>query len=390
MTEPELDADSGGKPLDEAIQEWIAKKAKPDGDGNYAREAGRVMDSFQSWAIQRNVQTVPDITVRTMMRYAEFLTQRAEAREADPADEDGITGRTAQQYYAYVRAFLTYARKWGYIDENPAGHGRAEDELPPASLGSSGTTQQFWSPRERTQLLRFVDKRAHDAIDQQGSNAVVEVRDRALVYLLAYSGARSAEVLRDPNDSRRSGIRWRDIDLDNGTVAVLGKNQSENEEVQLPEQAHTPLIRLRQVLDPPTNSWPVFPSFHNPSRYQKARQELSDVVHELEDELDEGSATAVLRRYEVPPPSLTTEACRRLFKQLTEAADIEVEDGYSYLKPHGARRGVGEVLYRTKGPAAAQRVLRHADPSTTSEMYSHLEAGDQAEIATEAFEEVDE
>jgi len=34
---------------------------------------------------------------------------------------------------------------------------------------------------------------------------------------------------------------------------------------------------------------------------------------------------------------------------------------------------VGEKLYRERGAAAAQRILWHADPKTTSEIYSHIE-----------------
>ncbi|MFC4440321.1 MULTISPECIES: hypothetical protein [Natrialbaceae] len=71
-------------------------------------------------------------------------------------------------------------------------------------------------------------------------------------------------------------------------------------------------------------------------------------------------------------------------KRLCEDADLDV-DG-EYLKPHGARRGVGEAIYREHGAAAAQRVLRHADPRTTSQMYAHIEASELAEETAEVFE----
>ena len=50
-----------------------------------------------------------------------------------------------------------------------------------------------------------------------------------------------------------------------------------------------------------------------------------------------------------------------------------------------ARRGVGEKLYRELEVAAAQRTLRHADPKTTSEMYSYIETSENTENVTEVF-----
>ncbi|MFC6977016.1 tyrosine-type recombinase/integrase [Halomicroarcula sp. GCM10025709] len=89
------------------------------------------------------------------------------------------------------------------------------------------------------------------------------------------------------------------------------------------------------------------------------------------------------------PPSLTTSGVRSLLKRWTEEADIpdlDIDAG-EYLTLHGARRGVGEKLYRERGAAAAQRTLRHADPSTTSQMYSHIEASELAEDNTDVFDD---
>ena len=76
-----------------------------------------------------------------------------------------------------------------------------------------------------------------------------------------YSGVRGAEVLRDPNDQRRGGIRWCGIDLEAGTLVVLGKNQAD-EEAPLPPQVRDPLKRLQQALRPVSEEWPVFPTLH--------------------------------------------------------------------------------------------------------------------------------
>ena len=42
------------------------------------------------------------------------------------------------------------------------------------------------------------------------------LRDRALVATIAYSWVRDSEVLKDPNDPRRTGLRWFHIDFDGG------------------------------------------------------------------------------------------------------------------------------------------------------------------------------
>ncbi len=89
------------------------------------------------------------------------------------------------------------------------------------------------------------------------------------------------------------------------------------------------------------------------------------------------------------PPSLTTSGVRSLLKWWSTEADIpdlDVDDG-EYLTLHGARRGVGEKLYRERGAAAAQQTLRHADPPTTSQMYSHIEASELARDNSDVFDD---
>lgn len=244
----------------------------------------------------------------------------------------------------------------------------------PAATEKKSGDQQFWSAADRKALLRHADQRAHQAVDEKGLDALEELRDRALAYVLAYSGVRGGEVLSDPRDDRRNGLRWKDVDLENNQIRVLGKNQ-QHEEVQLPKQVHSSIERLEQALDPASPEWPVFVTSHAPSLYRN-----------LPDEADSsaGEPLELQRKHGVVPPSLSANGSRSVLKRLCNGAEIDV-DG-EYLKPHGARRGVGEAIYREHGAAAAQRVLRHADPRTTSQMYAHIEASELAEETTEVFE----
>ena len=56
--------------------------------------------------------------------------------------------------------------------------------------------------------------------------ALKATRDRALVFVLVYTAVRVGELLRDPNDPRRRGVRWEDLSLDDGSIDVYQKNSS--------------------------------------------------------------------------------------------------------------------------------------------------------------------
>ncbi|MWV40667.1 site-specific integrase [Natrialba sp. INN-245] len=340
--------------------------------GNYRDALERVLTQWRQRLEKRGVVTVENVGKRNMASYAQYLAHRVDAGKSREVD-GGISAATAWTYYDYVSAFLSYCVRWDYLEENPAQKGIALDELPPRPKKKSGD-QQFWSPEDRKTLVRYADRRAHEAIDEKGFDALEELRDRALVYVLAYSGVRGGEVLSDPRDDRRNGLRWKDVDLENNQLIVLGKNQ-QCEEAQLPPQAHRPLERLEKALEPVSSEWPVFVSSHAPSLYSNLPKEA---------DASEGEPLELQRQHGVVPPSLSTNGGRSVLKRLCEAAEIDV-DG-DYLKPHGARRGVGEAIYREHGAAAAQRVLRHADPRTTSQMYAHIEASELAEETAEVFE----
>ncbi|SIS13127.1 Site-specific recombinase XerD [Natronorubrum thiooxidans] len=374
QTSEQMDhSDSAGTPgehsLETTIEDFLESGNK---SGNYRDALERVLTQWRHRLEQRSIETVDEIDKRTMATYAQYLSRRVDAGTSRNVD-GGIAAATAWTYYDYVSAFLSYCVRWDYLEENPAQKGIALDELPPRPTKKSGD-QQFWSAADRTALCRYVDDRAHQAVDERGTDAFEELRDRALVYVLAYSGVRGGEILADPRDDRRSGLRWQDVDLENNQLKILGKNQ-QFEEAQLPVQCHGPLERLEKALDPPTPAWPVFVTSHAPSLYGA-----------LPDEGDPsaGDPLELCRDYGVTPPSLSTNGGRSVLKRLCEDAKLDV-DG-DYLKPHGARRGVGEAVYRERGPAAAQRTLRHADPRTTSQMYAHIEASELAEDVGDVFE----
>lgn len=222
-------------------------------------DKGRKSANYRD-ALERdsNIATIGAVNKYHMETYATHLNDRVRAKQNRDTERDGITPATAWTYYDYVSAFLGWCVKYDYLSENPAQKGIAMDELPARPSNNSGE-QQFWTTEHRQQLLGYVDDRADEALDDRGLDAIEALRDRAPVYVLAYSGVRGGEILSDPRDDRRDGLRWDDVHLEDSYLQILGKSQTE-EQAQLPAQTHGPLRRLRRALDPADGSWPVFPT----------------------------------------------------------------------------------------------------------------------------------
>jgi integrase len=363
----------------EALESFVRSKQKGTDSGNYQRNARRVIEEWIAWLADREepVETFAQLEVSHMRQYARQLKKRV--------DEGDFAGSTANTYWNYIAAFLGWCVYEELVAENPARTRRAEEELPDKRPRSD--RQQFWSRADREALLTHLNERAHTAVDEQGLDAIKELRDRALVALLAYSGVRGGEILRDPNDERRSGIRWRDIDLEAGTLVVLGKNQAD-EEAPLPPQARDPLDRLYQALRPASEDWPVFPTLHRPTLARTVRAALADAGYdadEVEAVIDEHSWLALYRTHEFVPPALTTNGGRTIMRRVCKEAEIDLDGEHDYLTPHGGRRGAGDVLYR-KDPVLAQTALRHRSIETTKDSYSYIEAGETATRAGDVFD----
>jgi len=393
-TDPNPGADAEKTPLDAPLDEFLDAKAKtvdPETgarSGAYATQLERTLRKWIDTMGDRGVETLDDLDSRTVGRWAQYLDRRVQAHEAD--SDSGLTRASAWTYYNHVSAYLTYCREWEYIAENPAQAAVVEKAMPDRPSGSS-KDQQFWSPTQRQALLQYVDERAHDAIDAKGHDAVAEVRDRALCYLLGYAGVRGAEVLSHADDDRegRNGATWGDLDAENATLTIYGKSQ-DWEQAPLTDKPLPALDRWRDVLDPATDAWPLFPTAHTPTLWNAVRDELESRDHDdVDDRLDPyNDPMTALRAYDCVPPALTTAGGRRLLKRLSDAAGVDTsDDAKDYLTLHGARRGAGEMYYREAGASAAQRALRHADPSTTSEMYAHIEASELSEVGNQVFDD---
>ncbi|MCG1004910.1 MULTISPECIES: tyrosine-type recombinase/integrase [Halobacterium] len=315
---------------------------------------------------ERDVDALEDVTVTDCRRWTQYLRDGAES---------GLSASSAHTYYGIARATFGWWVRDRRLTSNPMEAASVEEELP---NDNGNADRQYWDDDARDQLLSFVDDRAHDALEHEDADAEKAFRERTLVYLLADTGVRGAEILSVSRDDRRNGVRWTDVDLDAGVLEVLGKSGN-RELVSMPGPTIAKLERHHQLVESP-EAWPVIPTADAATKYRAVRSELIDErgrdPDAVEALLDKQDVDVVLRNEEIAAPSLTTEGARTVLKRLCDAADIDVDGGY--LKPHGGRRALGDALYR-ETPSAAQEVLRHQSIETTHESYREVNTEELAE-----------
>jgi len=212
------------------------------------------------------------------------------------------------------------------------------------------------------------------------------------VFVLAYTAVRVGELLRDPNDPRRRGVRWEDLSLDDGSMDVYRKKQ-QWDAASLPDPVISPLRSYRKLMNPPTERWPVFPTFDQRTLAELVWDELAD-RGEHPDAIDgqrgEYARDLLLALDEdIRPPSITTDGSRSILQRISDGTDIAIDHPkHDYLAPHGGRRGMGEVLVRAFGYTVAARYLDNSE-EMVRERYSHIKAGELGDVATEALNEID-
>jgi len=161
----------------------------------------------------------------------------------------------------------------------------------------------------------------------------------------------------------------------------------------LPDPVISPLRSYRKLMDPPTDRWPVFPTLDQRTLAELVQEELADRGEQSEaiDERRDEYARDLLLALDndIRPPSITTDGARSMLQRLTEAAEIDIDHPkHDYLAPHGGRRGMGEVLVRAFGYTVAARYLDNSE-EMVRERYSHIEAGELGNLATDALSEID-
>jgi len=196
------------------------------------------------------------------------------------------------------------------------------------------------------------------------------------VFVLAYTAVRVGELLRDPNDPRRRGVRWEDLSLEDGSMDVYRKKQ-QWDAASLPDPVISPLRSYRQLLDPTTERWPVFPTFDQRTLAGLIQDELADQGERpdaIAERREEYARDLLLALDEdIRPPSITTDGARSILQRLSKlqrsistirnttillptAADVEWERCLS------ARSGIQSLLVTWITPrrwfGSATRILK--------------------------------
>ncbi|SEP23889.1 hypothetical protein SAMN05216388_105117 [Halorientalis persicus] len=411
-----IDDTTGQEPaarrLRSSFDRYLQDKGKGRGGegGNYRRNAARELERFAEWAAGERGDddwtgitpeeadhdpTFEDLDERVFREYARHLS-----------GDRGLKQNTVQTYYAYISAWCGWCVNEGYLEAHYAQRASATAPLPDDD-GRKPGDQQAWTPEQRHALTRHVDEQAREAIeayttlpddvdslDKQRARyaALKAARDRALVVILAYTAVRVGELLRDSDDPRRRGVRWEDISLEDGSMDVYRKKQ-QWDAASLPDPVISPLRSYRKLMDPPTERWPVFPTLDQRTLAEFVQEELADrgePSEAIDERRGEYARDLLLALDEdIRPPSITTDGARSILQRLSTAAEIDIDHPkHDYLAPHGGRRGMGEVLVRAFGYTVAARYLDNSE-EMVRERYSHIEAGELGDVATEALEEID-
>ncbi|QFU84967.1 tyrosine-type recombinase/integrase [Natronorubrum aibiense] len=331
----------------DAVDAYLQRKAVGDPDGSgagtYASNAESILRRWADWLeAEHDRRSLFSLEVEHMRAYATELHARVERGE--------YTASTAGTYYAVVRAFLSWCVRGGILEANPAVDDEAEAALP---IPDDRPDSEYWTSRQRRRLQTYVQERTLEVSmdSDHRDERCNRLREYAIVALLAHSSVRGSELFSVPDDERRNGATWDDVDFYTGTIRVLGKSQR-LEDVPLPGPARTPLRRYRVVLDPPSNDWPLFPTRHAPSIARRVKTVLAERGYddeEIETLCSNTTASQLARDRSISPPAITTEGARSVLKRLCKEANVDV-DG-NYLTPRGVR-GDHDDSYRRDATAS--------------------------------------
>lgn len=200
-------------------------------------------------AEQRYAETTHRTYYETVRQFARRFPIAAERVTADhlidflTLDTDGSPTKRAPNTLHRQRVILGRMFRWavrrGHLRRNPAEH------LGELVLGTGRVRAGRWLTREQAQrLVAVLDV---DEVEQH--------RDRVMVLTALLTGLRRTELVR---------LRWRDVDLDDGRVAVVGKG-SKPSVIGLPAEALRELAEWRDRARRESgghvrSSSPVFPT----------------------------------------------------------------------------------------------------------------------------------
>jgi integrase/recombinase XerC len=210
----------------------------------------------------------------------------------------GLSPKSLQRRLSACRSFYTWLLKHGRVAANPAAAIRA--------------------PKAPRKLPQVLDPDEAKALVEVPTDAPLGLRDRALLELFYSSGLRLSELC---------ALRWRDLDLNDGLVTVLGKGRKQRS-VPLGSHARNALHEWRASTGA-TPDAPVFPGRNGP---------------------------------------ITPRAIQLRVRQLAQQQGL-----FKRVHPHLLRHSFASHILESSGDLrGVQELLGHADIATT-QIYTHLD-----------------
>ena len=210
----------------------------------------------------------------------------------------GLSPKSLQRRLSACRSFYTWLLKHGLVAANPAAAIRA--------------------PKAPRKLPQVLDPDEAKALVEVPTDAPLGLRDRALLELFYSSGLRLSELC---------ALRWRDLDLGEGLVTVLGKGRKQRS-VPLGSHARNALHEWRESTGANTDA-PVFPGRNGP---------------------------------------ITPRAIQLRVRLLAQQQGL-----FKRVHPHLLRHSFASHILESSGDLrGVQELLGHADIATT-QIYTHLD-----------------
>jgi integrase/recombinase XerC len=211
----------------------------------------------------------------------------------------GLSPKSLQRRLSACRSFFAWLLRHGRIGANPAAQIRA--------------------PKAPRKLPQVLDADEANALVEVPTDVPLGLRDRALLELFYSSGLRLGELC---------GLRWRDLDLADGLVHVLGKGRRQRS-VPLGSHARAALAEWRRDRGAAQDA-PVFPG--------------------------RGGGP------------ITPRAVQLRVKQLAQRQGL-----FKHVHPHLLRHSFASHILESSGDLrGVQELLGHADIATT-QIYTHLD-----------------
>ena len=209
----------------------------------------------------------------------------------------GLSPKSLQRRLSAVRSFYRWLLKNGRIAASPAAAIRA--------------------PKAPRKLPQVLDPDEAKVLVEVPTDVPLGLRDRALLELFYSSGLRLSELC---------ALRWRDLDLDDGLVTVLGKG---NKQRSVPVGSHARNALTAWRADTGAgNDAPVFPGRHGP---------------------------------------ITPRAVQLRLRQLAQRQGL-----FKRVHPHLLRHSFASHVLESSGDLrGVQELLGHADIATT-QIYTHV------------------